>query len=51
MDGQYDQNYPVGEDGMPISQEQYEMMLQQQQQDYGGEMDQYGQEDMGQYQQ
>lgn len=53
MAGGYDQNQFIGEDGMPISQEEYQQMLAAQQQEYGAEMDQYGEEmmDHQQYQQ
>ena len=43
----YDPNQYIGEDGIPISQEQYQQMLAQHQ-EYGQEMDQYGEEIMQQ---
>lgn len=44
MNGQYDQNQYIGEDGMPITQEQYQQMLAAQQAEYGQEMNEYGDE-------
>lgn len=46
--GQYDPNQQyIGADGLPLTQDQINELLQQNQVDYGIEMDEYGQEMMG----
>lgn len=47
MAGQYDPNQIIGQDGMPLTQEQYNEMLAQQQNDYG-DVNDYGEEMYGQ---
>ena len=46
--GQYDPNQQfIGQDGQPLTQEEYQQLMMQQQQQYGAEMDgEYGQEMM-----